>query len=96
VIRELGKVFGMSAEEINKLQRTDSYSQIDEMGRLVLQYYKHIQGFSQSLECSFQRHTYFPGTYFSGVFRYHDPSQKDIQPLISACLKLKDIGPAQV
>lgn len=49
VIRELGKVFGLPAEEINKLQRTDSYSQIDEMGRLVLNYYKHIQGFPNHL-----------------------------------------------
>lgn len=49
VIRELGKVFGMPAEEINKLQRTDSYNQIDEMGRLVLNYYKHIQGFPNHL-----------------------------------------------
>lgn len=49
VIRELGKVFGMPAAEIDKLQRTDSYSKIDEMGRLVLTYYKHIQGFPNHL-----------------------------------------------
>ena len=49
VIRELGKVFGMPAEEIDKLQRTDSYSKIDEMGRLVLNYYKHIQSFPNHL-----------------------------------------------
>jgi len=49
VIRELGKVFGMPTEEIDKLQRTDSYSKLDEMGRLVLNYYKHIQGFPNHL-----------------------------------------------
>jgi DNA polymerase-3 subunit alpha len=49
VIRELGKVFGLPAEEIDKLQRTDSYSKIDEIGRLVLKYYKHIQGFPNHL-----------------------------------------------
>jgi len=49
VIRELGKVFGMPAEEIDKLQRTDRYSDIDEIGRLVLNYYKHIQGFPNHL-----------------------------------------------
>jgi DNA polymerase-3 subunit alpha len=38
VIRELGKVFGMPAEEIDKLQRTDSYSKIDEVGKLVLNF----------------------------------------------------------
>ena len=45
VVRELGKVFGMPADEINKLQSTKSYGQVDELGRLVLKYYKHIQGF---------------------------------------------------
>jgi len=49
VIRELGKVFGMPAQEIDKLQRTDNYSQTDEIGRLVLSYYKHIQGFPNHL-----------------------------------------------
>ncbi|HEY4800601.1 MAG TPA: DNA polymerase III subunit alpha, partial [Bacteroidia bacterium] len=49
VIRELGKVFGMPTEEIDKLQRTDRYSNVDEMGRLVLSYYKHIQGFPNHL-----------------------------------------------
>ncbi len=49
VIRELGKVFGMPSDEIDRLQHTENYSSIDEMGRLVLRYYQHIQGFPNHL-----------------------------------------------
>lgn len=49
VVRQLGKVFGMPADEIDKLQRTKSYADVDEIGRLVLKYTDHIQGFPAHL-----------------------------------------------
>lgn len=49
VIRQLGKVFGMPADEIDKLQRAKNYSQVDEIGMLVLKYTDHIQGFPAHL-----------------------------------------------
>jgi len=49
VIRELGKVFGLPAGEIDKLQRVDSPEGIDEIGRLVLRYSKLIHGFPSHL-----------------------------------------------
>jgi DNA polymerase III subunit alpha len=49
VIRELGKVFGMPTNEIDKLQRTENYRDMDEMGKLILNYYKYIQGFPNHL-----------------------------------------------
>ena len=49
VIRELGKVFGLPPEEIDKLQVTDRYPNVDELGKLVLKYSKLIQGFPSHL-----------------------------------------------
>ena len=49
VVRELGKVFGLPAEEIEKLQRVDKYPNVDELGKLVLRYSKLIQGFPSHL-----------------------------------------------
>ncbi len=49
VVRELGKVFGLPAEEIDRLQRVDKYPNLDELGKLVLRYSKLIQGFPSHL-----------------------------------------------
>jgi len=49
VVRELGKVFGMPADEIDKLQSAKKYTQLDEMGHLVLKYQKQIEGFPSHL-----------------------------------------------
>lgn len=49
VIRELGKVFGMPADEIDTLQHAKNYAQVDELGALVLKYTKHIEGFPSHL-----------------------------------------------
>jgi len=49
VIRELGKVFGLPAGEIDKLQNTNKYPDFDELGRLVLYYSKLIHGFPSHL-----------------------------------------------
>lgn len=46
VVRELGKVFGLPKEEIDKLSQRDlPISQVDEFGQLVLKYSKLIDGF---------------------------------------------------
>tara|TARA_R110002050_G_scaffold300722_2_gene471896 strand:- start:34291 stop:37281 length:2991 start_codon:yes stop_codon:yes gene_type:complete len=47
VLRELGKVFGLPAAEIDKLQRNPR--QADEIGQLVLRYSQLIQGFPSHL-----------------------------------------------
>ncbi|MFI5141548.1 MAG: DNA polymerase III subunit alpha, partial [Bacteroidia bacterium] len=47
VIRELGKVFGLPPNEINKLQSTQSAT--DEIGKLVLSYSDLIKGFPSHL-----------------------------------------------
>lgn len=49
VIRELGKVFGLPPHEIDKLQSIKSEKDTDQMGKLVLQYSKLIQGFPSHL-----------------------------------------------
>lgn len=49
VIRELGKVFGLPAAEIDKLQQAHRYPDIDEMGKLVLKYSEVIKGFPSHL-----------------------------------------------
>ncbi|NOT38141.1 MAG: DNA polymerase III subunit alpha, partial [Saprospiraceae bacterium] len=49
VIRELGKVFGLPPEEIDQLQRPDRYPNIDQMGKLVLNYTGLIKGFPNHL-----------------------------------------------
>lgn len=46
VIRELGKVFGLPKEEIDKLSKGNlPINQVDEVGQLVLKYGKLIEGF---------------------------------------------------
>jgi DNA polymerase-3 subunit alpha len=49
VIRELGKVFGLPAGEIDQLQRVQSLQDTDELGQLVLRYSKRIHGFPSHL-----------------------------------------------
>lgn len=49
VIRELGKVFGLPPEEIDQLQRPDRYPNIDQMGKLVLNYTSLIKGYPNHL-----------------------------------------------
>jgi DNA polymerase III subunit alpha len=49
VTRELGKVFGLPPQEIDKLQSIKDPRQTDQMGKLVLQYSKLIQGFPSHL-----------------------------------------------
>lgn len=62
VIRELGKVFGMPTDEINRLQAAKNLSQVDEIGMLVLKYHEHIQGFPNHLS-----------VHSSGVIISHEP-----------------------
>lgn len=49
VTRELGKVFGLPADEINKLQKVKDVKDTDQMGKLVLKYSALIQGFPSHL-----------------------------------------------
>lgn len=49
VVRELGKVFGVPADEIDRLQSAKNLSQVDEIGMLVLKYTRHIEGFPNHL-----------------------------------------------
>jgi len=49
VIRELGKVFGLPPDEIDKLQSPARFPDVDEMGKLVLRYSKLIHGFPSHL-----------------------------------------------
>jgi DNA polymerase-3 subunit alpha len=49
VIRELGKVFGLPPQEIDRLQRVQHTSETDHIGRLVLQYSQLIHGFPSHL-----------------------------------------------
>jgi DNA polymerase-3 subunit alpha len=45
VVRELGKVFGLPKEEIDKLSKGISDKKLDDISRLVLKYGKLIEGF---------------------------------------------------
>jgi DNA polymerase-3 subunit alpha len=45
VVRELGKVFGLPKEEIDKLSKGTAESQLDDVAKLVLRYGKLIEGF---------------------------------------------------
>jgi DNA-directed DNA polymerase III PolC len=45
VIRELGKVFGLPPAEIERLQRTDRYPDVDKLGMQILRYSQLIGGF---------------------------------------------------
>ena len=49
VIRELGKVFGLPPQEIDRLQSIADPSQTDHIGQLVLKYSTMIQGFPRHL-----------------------------------------------
>lgn len=49
VIRELGKVFGLPPGEIDKLQQAHKYPDIDEIGKLILNYSKVITDFPSHL-----------------------------------------------
>ncbi len=49
VIRELGKVFGLPPGEIDRLQKVSKMSEVDEIGRLVLNYSQLIKGFPSHL-----------------------------------------------
>jgi DNA polymerase III subunit alpha len=49
VIRELGKVFGLTPEHIDKLQSLDDIKKADTLGKYVLTYSKLIQGFPNHL-----------------------------------------------
>ncbi|MEP7197428.1 MAG: DNA polymerase III subunit alpha [Saprospiraceae bacterium] len=49
VLRELGKVFGLPPEEIDQLQRPDKYPEVDQFGKLVIQYSELIKGFPNHL-----------------------------------------------
>ena len=50
VVRELGKVFGLPKEEIDKLSKGNyALSQLDEISQLVLRYGKLIEGFPNHL-----------------------------------------------
>ena len=49
VIREIGKVLGLPADEIKKLQRTDDPSKLDEITRLTVLYSRFIHGLPSHL-----------------------------------------------
>ncbi|HPI54401.1 MAG TPA: DNA polymerase III subunit alpha [Chitinophagaceae bacterium] len=49
VIRELGKVFGLPAADIDRLQHAHRHPPPDELGQLVLRYSKLIHGFPSHL-----------------------------------------------
>jgi len=45
IVRELGKVFGLPKEEIDKLSKGGPQNKLDELSKLVLKYGKLIEGF---------------------------------------------------
>jgi DNA polymerase III subunit alpha len=49
VTRELGKVFGLPAAEIDRLQGIDNIAKADHIGKLVLKYSRMIHGFPSHL-----------------------------------------------
>lgn len=49
MIRELGKVFGLPAHEIDKLQQVKNLNDLDDISRLVIQYSKLIHDFPSHL-----------------------------------------------
>ncbi|MFT7591357.1 MAG: DNA-directed DNA polymerase III PolC [bacterium] len=49
VIREIGKVLGLPADEIKKLQHTDDPSQLDEITKLTIRYSRFIHGLPNHL-----------------------------------------------
>jgi len=62
VIRELGKVFGLPAREIDQLQSADGSAKTGELGNLVLRYSKLIHGFPRHLS-----------VHSSGIIISHEP-----------------------
>ena len=49
VIRELGKVLGLPADEIKNIQRTDRPQELDHLGKLCILYSRYIHGFPNHL-----------------------------------------------
>lgn len=49
LIRELGKVFGLPTDEIEKLQKIKNYRELDDIQKLVIQYGKLIHNFPSHL-----------------------------------------------
>jgi len=49
MIREIGKVFGLPSDEIDKLQKVKNFNLLDEIELLVLKYSKLIHGFPSHL-----------------------------------------------
>lgn len=49
MIRELGKVFGLPTHEIEKLQKTKNFDDLDDINKLVLQYSQLIHDFPSHL-----------------------------------------------
>ena len=49
VIRELGKVFGLPPGEIDRLQASHKYPDIDDLGKQLLRYSDLIKGFPSHL-----------------------------------------------
>ena len=49
VIREIGKVLGLPADEIKNIQRTDNPKNLDHLGKLCILYSRYIHGFPNHL-----------------------------------------------
>ena len=49
VIREIGKVLGLPADEIKNIQRTDKPQDLDQLGKLCMLYSRYIHGFPNHL-----------------------------------------------
>ncbi len=49
VIREIGKVLGLPACEIKTIQRTTNLAELDQLGRICVQYSRYIHGFPNHL-----------------------------------------------
>lgn len=49
VIREIGKVLGLPADEIKTIQRTDNPAELDHLGKLCVLYSRYIHGFPNHL-----------------------------------------------
>ena len=49
VIREIGKVLGLPADEIKNIQRTDNPQDLDHLGKLCILYSRYIHGFPNHL-----------------------------------------------
>ena len=56
-VRELGKVFGLPAHEIEKINQTP-IEELDHIGQLILRYSERIKDFPQPLKYSCRRHSH--------------------------------------